>query len=335
MTLPQALATLFLFAINPAQAASSVSATNPTRTFPRRVFATQLRRQHLLPSKAAQNNDATMNDRNPVGRRPVVLSGIPFGLAAAGAMGAAPTAPVDAAVEAQAGVDGPFYVQFEVALSDQRTEPVTIEIHPDWAPLGAAQFQKLVNDGFYDDCRFFRVVDGFVVQFGLNGDPEINKKYRKPIPDDKVRQSNVRGTVTFATSGPNRCDNWVLPSMVANTSNIMMDDDDSMIMQHPYLVVSAFSHKFCFYFRSRTTQMFINLGDNTFLDTRGFAPIGRVVGDGMRAIDAIYGGYGEGAPAGSGPDQMRIQRQGNVYLTKNFPKLSYVSKAAIVSGKNE
>mmetsp|Transcript_26578 Transcript_26578/g.42723 ORF Transcript_26578/g.42723 Transcript_26578/m.42723 type:complete len:290 (-) Transcript_26578:136-1005(-) len=289
MTLPQALATLFLFAINPAQAASSVSATNPTRTFPRRVFATQLRRQHLLPSKAAQNNDATMNDRNPVGRRPVVLSGIPFGLAAAGAMGAAPTAPVDAAVEAQAGVDGPFYVQFEVALSDQRTEPVTIEIHPDWAPLGAAQFQKLVNDGFYDDCRFFRVVDGFVVQFGLNGDPEINKKYRKPIPDDKVRQSNVRGTVTFATSGPN----------------------------------------------SRTTQMFINLGDNTFLDTRGFAPIGRVVGDGMRAIDAIYGGYGEGAPAGSGPDQMRIQRQGNVYLTKNFPKLSYVSKAAIVSGKNE
>lgn len=64
--------------------------------------------------------------------------------------------------------------------------------------------QDLTDSGFYDECRFFRVVNNFMVQFGISGDPNVQKKYRdKPIKDDTVVASNARGTVTFATSGPN------------------------------------------------------------------------------------------------------------------------------------
>jgi peptidyl-prolyl cis-trans isomerase A (cyclophilin A) len=79
---------------------------------------------------------------------------------------------------------------------------------------------------------------------------------------------------------------------------------------------------------ARTTQVFINFGDNGNLDRMGFAPFGRVV-SGMDVVDKLYSGYGEGAPNGAGPDQGRIQLEGNAYLTKSFPKLDYVKKATI------
>jgi peptidyl-prolyl cis-trans isomerase A (cyclophilin A) len=64
--------------------------------------------------------------------------------------------------------------------------------------------KELTNLKFWDNCRFFRVIPGFVVQFGINGDPDTQKKWRSAnIPDDPVRTSNVRGTVVFATAGPN------------------------------------------------------------------------------------------------------------------------------------
>ena len=76
---------------------------------------------------------------------------------------------------------------------------------------------------------------------------------------------------------------------------------------------------------SRTTQMFINLVDNTNLDGMGFAPFAQVKGDGMKVVDQLFSGYGEGAPSGNGPEQGRIQSEGNKYLKKAFPKLSYIT----------
>lgn len=161
--------------------------------------------------------------------------------------------------------------------------PFVLEIHRDWAPVGADRFYNLVKNGFYDNDRFFRVISGFMVQFGINGDPKVSAVWHQAdIKDDPVRQSNSRGMITFATAGPN----------------------------------------------TRTTQVFINFADNGALDRMGFAPFGRVV-SGMNVVDALYNGYGEGAPRGNGPDQQRIQTQGNAYLTHDFAKLDYIKKATI------
>jgi peptidyl-prolyl cis-trans isomerase A (cyclophilin A) len=159
-----------------------------------------------------------------------------------------------------------------------------LEVNRAWAPHGADRFYNLVKNGFYDNVRFFRVLTGFMAQFGINGSPAVSAKWRGAnIPDDPVKQSNTRGMITFATSGPN----------------------------------------------SRTTQVFINFGNNAQLDRSGFAPFGHVV-SGMNVVDKFYAGYGEGAPSGAGPDQGQTQAQGNAYLTKAFPKLDYVKKASIV-----
>ncbi len=173
-----------------------------------------------------------------------------------------------------------FRVRLETSKGD-----VVIEVHRAWAPRGADRFHALVQSGYYDDVRFFRVLSGFMAQFGIHGDPATSARWRaRPIPDDPVRQSNTRGMVTFATAGPN----------------------------------------------TRTTQVFINYADNTPLDGMGFAPFGRVV-EGMDVVDHLYAGYGEGAPRGPGPDQGRIQREGNAYLERAFPQLDFVERATVVT----
>jgi peptidyl-prolyl cis-trans isomerase A (cyclophilin A) len=122
-----------------------------------------------------------------------------------------------------------------------------------------------------------------MAQVGISGDPALNTQWReKRIPDDSVKASNSRGTVTFATSGPN----------------------------------------------SRTTQFFINFTDNSRLDGMGFAPFGKVKD--MTPVDALYDGYGEGAPRGRGPDQGLMQTRGNAYLRESFPKLDYIKSAKII-----
>lgn len=93
---------------------------------------------------------------------------------------------------------GSFKVRFETSAGD-----FVVLVHRDWAPVGARRFQELVSDGFYDECRFFRVVPGFMVQFGINGSPPVQRKWERRIADDKVVRSNQKGYVTFATSGPN------------------------------------------------------------------------------------------------------------------------------------
>jgi peptidyl-prolyl cis-trans isomerase A (cyclophilin A) len=92
-----------------------------------------------------------------------------------------------------------FRVTFETSRG-----PFVVQVSRAWAPLGADRFYDLTQQHFFDDARFFRVVPGFVVQFGLNGDPKVNEPWdAKRLPDDAVRQTNARGTIVFATQGPN------------------------------------------------------------------------------------------------------------------------------------
>ena len=173
-----------------------------------------------------------------------------------------------------------FKAKFETTKGD-----VIIEVQRDWSPRGAQRFYNLVKNGFYDGCRFFRVISGFMAQVGISGDPQVMAKWRNAnIMDDKVSQSNTRGYVSFAKTGaPN----------------------------------------------SRSTQIFINYRDNSALDPQGFSPFGKVI-EGMEVVDEFYAGYGEGAPSGNGPSQMRIQNEGNAYLEEEFPKLDYIKTATII-----
>jgi len=177
----------------------------------------------------------------------------------------------------QAGGEGEkapatFKVQF-----DSSAGPFVIEVQRAWAPNAADHFYTLVKNGFYDEARFFRVVPNFMVQFGINADPAVQKKFSGTIKDDPVKESNKRGYVTFAqTSAPN----------------------------------------------SRSTQIFINFKDNSFLDSQRFAPFGQVI-SGMDSVQKIS------AEAGEKPNQGAIQAQGNAYLKAEFPKLDYVKKATI------
>ena len=173
---------------------------------------------------------------------------------------------------------GVYTVKVESSAGDYM-----IEVHRDWAPIGAERFYQLVKDGYYDECRYFRVVPGFMVQFGISGDPEVHKKWDRNIRDDAVKQSNKRGFVTFAKTGsPN----------------------------------------------SRTTQIFVNYGDNSRLDGDAFAPFGKVI-DGMENVDRINPKNGES------PDQSMITNQGNAYLQQSFPDLDYVKKMSIASETTE
>jgi peptidyl-prolyl cis-trans isomerase A (cyclophilin A) len=171
-----------------------------------------------------------------------------------------------------------YKVKFETSKGD-----FLVEVTREWAPRGADRFYDLVKTGFYNGARFFRVRLDFVVQFGINGDPAISRLWSSMrLPDDPVKQSNVKGTVTFATAGP----------------------------------------------ETRTTQVFVNLGDNRRLDKQGFAPFGKVV-SGMEVVEHFYAGYGECAPRGTGPNQDLIETQGNAYLENKFPRLDFIRKASL------
>ena len=160
---------------------------------------------------------------------------------------------------------------------DSSAGPFVVEVTRAWAPNAADHFYTLVNNGFYNEARFFLVVPGFMVQFGINADPAVQAKFKNSIQDDPVKESNKKGYVTFAqTSAPN----------------------------------------------SRSTQIFVNYKDNSFLDSQRFAPFGRVI-SGMEAVEKIN------PEAGEKPNQGAIQSQGNVYLKKEFPKLDYVKTATI------
>jgi cyclophilin family peptidyl-prolyl cis-trans isomerase len=89
-------------------------------------------------------------------------------------------------------------------LQGGRSGTLIIELMEEWAPIGVDHFVKLLESSFYDNVRLFRVVPNFIAQFGINGDPTTQTTWKKIVlPDDPVRHSNERGTITYATSGPN------------------------------------------------------------------------------------------------------------------------------------
>jgi peptidyl-prolyl cis-trans isomerase A (cyclophilin A) len=177
---------------------------------------------------------------------------------------------------------GVFRVKFETTAGD-----FVIQAHRDWAPLGAARFHELVESRYFDNSRFFRVVEGKWAQFGIGGDPKIAQAWRnRTISDDPVRQSNTPGYVAFAMTGPD----------------------------------------------ARTTQIYINLGDNSQQqDPQGFSPFGKVT-EGMDAVRRLNSEYGENSGGGMrAGKQAKLFEEGNAYLDREFPKLDKLIRARIIS----
>jgi peptidyl-prolyl cis-trans isomerase A (cyclophilin A) len=154
-----------------------------------------------------------------------------------------------------------------------------VEVHREWAPLGADRFWNLVRNKFFNDAAFFRDIANFIVQFGLPADPAVSKAWQTAnIKDEPVKQGNKLGALVYAKAGPD----------------------------------------------SRTTQLFINLKDNSpSLDGTGFAAFGTVT-EGMEVVQSFYSGYGEA------PDQGSITNQGKAYLDKNFPKLDLIKSTTVI-----
>lgn len=166
---------------------------------------------------------------------------------------------------------------------DESANKFRIQLRPDWSPIGVERFEDLTRAEFWNDVRIFRILPGFISQFGISSNPSTQKEWSEEIQDDPVMGSNVRGTVTFATAGKN----------------------------------------------TRTTQIFINTGDNQFLDNQGFSPIGEVLDGGegfggMEVVDEFYAGYGEK------PDQGLIRSQGIDYLENTYPLLSFIVSAEFI-----
>ncbi len=120
------------------------------------------------------------------------------------ALAACSSSPEPPKKQAAAPKNEPTPDVFRVKL-DTSKGPVVLECHRDWAPKGVDHFYTLVKLGYYDGDRFFRAVRNFIVQFGISGDPKTNQLWSTAyISDDPVKQSNIRGSVTYAKDGPNR-----------------------------------------------------------------------------------------------------------------------------------
>ncbi len=165
---------------------------------------------------------------------------------------------------------------------------IILEVDRSLAPRGADRFYHLVETGFYDDSRFYRVIRGRFVQFGIAGDPAIASIWRNQrFPDDPVRASNVRGTFAYAMTGPD----------------------------------------------ARTTQIYINTGDQSRQDADGFAPFGKVI-EGINAVDNLYADYGETSGGGMRAGrQGKLFEEGNAYLDREYPRLDKLLKATIIPVK--
>eukprot|EP00571_Detonula_confervacea_P008095 CAMPEP_0172319040 /NCGR_PEP_ID=MMETSP1058-20130122/36613_1 /TAXON_ID=83371 /ORGANISM="Detonula confervacea, Strain CCMP 353" /LENGTH=311 /DNA_ID=CAMNT_0013033983 /DNA_START=47 /DNA_END=982 /DNA_ORIENTATION=+ len=197
----------------------------------------------------------------------------------------------------------PFTVIFSIQVDSKKPDELSeleIEVRPDWAPLAADRFKQLIELGFYKDCPFFRVLPGYIAQFGVSANPDLNKEWmycdtaageevvklcKQPLPDEPRTQPNKRGTLSFATSGKN----------------------------------------------TRRTQIFINSGNNggppNFLDAQNFVPFARIVRgmeDSNNIVKQLNGEYGGKV------NQGKAAYYGGEYFEKVFPRLSVIRDAKII-----
>jgi peptidyl-prolyl cis-trans isomerase A (cyclophilin A) len=174
----------------------------------------------------------------------------------------------------------------------------TIEARRRWSPHGVNRLYSLLQAGYYDDTRIYRVVPGWVAQFGYSGDPMLQSA-ATIIPDEPVREgtSNLRGVISYSAAY-------------------------EASQQHA---------------TNRTTELYINLADHAQLDALGFAPVARVV-RGMAAVESFFSGYGElsdacdlhGFTPCKGPSENRILNEGNAYLDIEFPLLTRIFSASVI-----
>mmetsp|Transcript_26563 Transcript_26563/g.76712 ORF Transcript_26563/g.76712 Transcript_26563/m.76712 type:complete len:276 (-) Transcript_26563:82-909(-) len=191
--------------------------------------------------------------------------------------------------------DEPFRVLFTIQIAPDSVDEVEVEVRPDWAPLAAQRFRELIELGFYKDAPFFRVLPGYVAQFGISSDPKLNKQWvycdisdeeakqncKPSLPDEPRTQANKKGTLSFASSGKN----------------------------------------------SRKTQIFINLANNdgppNFLDVQNFVPFAKIV-RGTEVAKKLNGEYGGRV------NQGKAAYYGREYFQQVFPKLSVIKDIKIL-----
>ena len=182
--------------------------------------------------------------------------------------------------------------QLVVCETTASTEHIILELRKDWAPIGVERFIGLVEDGFFTNSPLFRVVKGFLVQFGIAEKPSKTHEWRSKgtIPDDDKSLAPPppfkRGYLSFAGGGKD----------------------------------------------SRGTELFIAYRDSTHLGKSPWeVPIGFVL-HGMDVVDSFFADYGDIHPYGNAPRQGRMYKEGNAYLKQEFPKLDYIKSCHIMRG---
>ena len=193
--------------------------------------------------------------------------------------------------------------------------PVTIEMRPDLAPGHVARIKELVREGFYDGIVFHRVIE-VTRAWAPKGADRFYNLVKNGFYDNARFFRVISGfMVQFGIHGD--------PGIMARWRTAQIFDDPVAQSNTKGMVTFAMAGP-----NTRTSQVFINFGDNSRLDQSGFSPFGRVL-SGMNVVEAINAEYGEGAPNGRGPNQSRIQSEGNTYLSKDFPRMDFIKKATI------
>jgi peptidyl-prolyl cis-trans isomerase A (cyclophilin A) len=179
---------------------------------------------------------------------------------------------------------------FVVTMETSRGR-VEVMVHKDWAPIGVNRFYELTKGQFFDDIRFFRVIKGFMAQFGLSGDSKVNGAWRsRCLADEPVKHSNTRGTISFARAGKNTRSTQLFINLA---DNIVLDTDDGGYPPIGEVVAGM----------DAVDSLYAEYGDSA---PRSGAQYGR-----------------------EGPNQDSIVKLGNAYLSRGWPKLDYIKTARV------